>query len=59
MNNNILIIEDDDDLREEVVGMLSFENYNVLEARDGISAIELAKINKKTICYKYNIIIFC
>lgn len=45
-NNNILIIEDDNDLREEVVGMLSFENYNVLEARDGISAIELAKINK-------------
>ncbi len=43
MPTKILIIDDSDDLREDVVEMLQLENYEVVSAADGDTGIELAK----------------
>jgi DNA-binding response OmpR family regulator len=39
----ILIIEDDQWLRASLVKMLSFENYEVIEAEDGTSGVQIAQ----------------
>jgi two-component system sensor histidine kinase/response regulator len=39
----ILVIEDEQDLREEIADILRFEGYEVLEAEDGQSGVQLAK----------------
>jgi CRP-like cAMP-binding protein/AmiR/NasT family two-component response regulator len=39
---NILVIEDNDDIRESVVEILGMANYEVLEASNGKAGIELA-----------------
>lgn len=40
--NKILIIEDEDDLRHELVDMLSFENFTVFDAANGKEGIKIA-----------------
>jgi len=39
----ILVIEDEQDLREEIVDVLTFEGYEVLEAGDGITGLQLTR----------------
>lgn len=39
----ILVIEDEQDLREEIVDVLTFEGYDVLEASDGITGLQLTR----------------
>ena len=39
----ILVIEDNDDIRDDVAEMLQLANYNVLTARNGKEGIEMAK----------------
>jgi two-component system sensor histidine kinase/response regulator len=39
----ILVIEDEGPLREEIVGMLGFEGYDVIEASDGQQGVDSAK----------------
>ena len=47
---NILIVDDDDDLRETYYELLNFEGFeNVFQAEDGLSAIEEAKRNKMSL----------
>ena len=40
-NATILIIEDDKDIREVLDVLLSHEGYNVLQAEEGLSALEM------------------
>jgi CRP-like cAMP-binding protein len=42
MNESILIIEDNDDIRESTAEILEFSGYNVLQASNGKSGIEMA-----------------
>lgn len=42
---NILVAEDNDFVRMQVVKFLQDEGYNVLEARDGTAALQLIKSN--------------
>jgi CheY-like chemotaxis protein len=42
-NKKILLIEDDDGIRFLVASALRFEDYEVLEAKDGLEGFELAK----------------
>lgn len=46
MKINILIVEDEEEIREGVEEYLSEMGYNVISAEDGIKAIELFKTNK-------------
>lgn len=46
MNNTILIIEDNIDMRENTAEILELANFNVLSANDGKEGLELAKKNK-------------
>jgi DNA-binding response OmpR family regulator len=39
----ILIIDDSNSIRAELASFLSFENYEVIEAEDGLTGFELAK----------------
>lgn len=41
----LLVIDDDIDLREIIVEYAKYENYEILEAEDGIKGIELIKEN--------------
>lgn len=41
--NSILIIEDDQSLRSEIVDMLTFEGFQMMEAENGTIGIKLAK----------------
>lgn len=44
LQSNILIIDDDDDLRETLTDVLSFEGFvNIYQAEDGFKALEVAK----------------
>lgn len=43
MTAKILIIEDEDEIRETVADILQFEGYDVLEASDGKIGIDLIK----------------
>ena len=45
-NVKILVIEDDDDIREVVVDTLHFKGYETIEAADGLMGIEQAKKTK-------------
>ena len=50
LNMNILIVDDDDDLREIYYELLNFEGFeNVFQAEDGLSAIEAAKKDKMSL----------
>src|SRR5262245_26156190 len=40
--HKVLVIEDEAPLREEIHDWLQFENYEVLEAADGVAGVELA-----------------
>ncbi len=42
-NETILVVEDDDDVRRSVVGMLSCLGYNMFEAPDGDQGLEVIK----------------
>ena len=46
MKINILIVEDEKEIREGVSEYLSEVGYNVISAEDGIQAIELFKNSK-------------
>ena len=46
MNNTILIIEDNKDVRDNTSEILELANYNVLKAGDGMEGLEIAKKNK-------------
>jgi len=46
-NKNILIVDDEDDIRNLMTEVLSFNGYNVLSARDGKEA--LSKIKKERV----------
>ena len=48
-NETILVVEDDDDVRENNVANLRELGYRVIEARDGIDALRLVKI-EPSIC---------
>ena len=39
----ILIIEDNEPIREELLTLLNFEGYDVIEANNGLQGYELAK----------------
>lgn len=41
----LLVIDDDADLREIIVEYAKYENYEIIEAEDGIKGIELVKQN--------------
>lgn len=41
--STVLVIEDEQALREEIIAMLSFEGFNVLEAINGETGIQLAR----------------
>ena len=45
----ILLVEDDEEVREVAAGMLSTLGYRVLEARDGAEAVELFRRRQKEI----------
>jgi len=46
-NASIIIVDDDDDLRETLVDVLAFEGFNnTIQAEDGIKAIEMIKDKK-------------
>ena len=42
----ILIIEDEDAVRENIAQLLEFENYQVIEANNGVAGVTLAKVEK-------------
>ncbi len=42
----ILVIDDEEGIREEVAGILGYEGYSVIEAEDGISGVALARQNR-------------
>lgn len=42
-NKTILIVEDEDVLREEIVELMELEGYRVLEANNGLSAVKIAQ----------------
>jgi CRP-like cAMP-binding protein/CheY-like chemotaxis protein len=42
MNESILIIEDNDDIRESTAEILEFSGYNVMQASNGKSGVEMA-----------------
>lgn len=45
---SILVVEDDDDIREQVVQALELEGYNVLQANNGRKALDvLLKCNRE------------
>lgn len=41
MENLILVVDDDDDLRESLCSLLEYEGYAVVQARDGRAALSL------------------
>ncbi len=43
---HVLIVEDDQDMRESLAALLEGEGYDVLEARHGAEALELLKTSK-------------
>lgn len=43
---SILIIEDDPALRQDIVELLAFEGYQALDAADGTTGIEMAKVHQ-------------
>ncbi len=46
-NASIIIVDDDDDLRETLVDVLAFEGFNnTIQAEDGIKAIEMIRDKK-------------
>jgi two-component system cell cycle sensor histidine kinase/response regulator CckA len=49
LNGTILVVEDEDTLRYAVSRMLRKRNLNVIEARDGKSALEVFRINASAI----------
>ncbi len=46
INNTVLIIEDNKDVRENTSEILKLANYNVLTANDGMEGLEIARNNK-------------
>jgi two-component system, OmpR family, response regulator CpxR len=44
MNRSLLLIEDDDDIRETLAGVLTVRGYGVTAARNGIDALRLIRI---------------
>ena len=47
MNEKIMVVDDDQDIREVIQVLLSSEGYNVIEASNGKEALEL--VNDDTI----------
>jgi len=45
----ILVIEDEDDLREEIVDLMDLEGYRVIEADNGMAGLKLAKKHLPTL----------
>lgn len=45
-NKKILVVDDEEDVREMIHRILRFSSYEVIEARDGAEAMELAKSHK-------------
>ena len=41
MNEKIMVVDDDQDIREVIQVLLSSEGYNVIEASNGKEALEL------------------
>ncbi len=41
MNEKIMVVDDDQDIREVIQVLLSSEEYNVIEASNGKEALEL------------------
>ena len=48
-NKTILVIEDEDALREELVELLRLEGYQVLEASNGLSGLQMARVNSPSL----------
>ncbi|MCX6296014.1 MAG: transcriptional regulator, partial [Bacteroidetes bacterium] len=46
VNNTVLVIEDNKDVRENTSEILKLANYNVLTANDGKEGLEIARNNK-------------
>lgn len=46
MNNLLLIVEDEDNLRKMLTSFLAAEGFDLLEARDGLQALELMKTSQ-------------
>jgi CRP-like cAMP-binding protein/CheY-like chemotaxis protein len=46
MNSTILIIEDNQDMRENTAEILELANYKVITAENGKTGVEMAKMNK-------------
>lgn len=42
----ILVVEDEQDLREEIVDILGFENYETFDAENGRVGVEMARLHK-------------
>ena len=45
IKQTVLVVDDTDDVREFVAMQLRFSGYDVIEARDGLEAVELARAN--------------
>ncbi len=46
INKRILVVEDNQDLRELITRMLVFEDYDILTAKDGEEALELISLHR-------------
>lgn len=46
MAEQILLVDDDETLRETIKAILELENYKVIEARNGIEALDILKTQK-------------
>ncbi len=46
VKKQILVVEDNQDLRELIVQMLIVEDYDVLTAKDGVEALELISLHR-------------
>ncbi len=46
VKKQILVVEDNQDLRELVIQMLVFEDYDILTAKDGEEALELISLHR-------------
>ncbi len=46
VKKQILVVEDNQDLRELIIQMLVFEDYDILTAKDGEEALELISLHR-------------
>lgn len=50
MRRLILLVEDDDDIRDSLADLLRCEGYDVEQARDGAEALEVLKFGNRPPC---------